>query len=128
MPSATRNILLTKRTIEYLVPGDAKIKDGRSLNVSKQDIADILECAEGMVSVYLSLPRYNVHQRRQPDPEQLVTKDMHEDMIAGVYTSQERMMEDTNGRLDVIYYPIGSIIGWKILGTEWMKSIMLWRS
>ena len=96
--------------------------------MSKQDIADIIECAEGMVSVYLSLPRYNVQQRRQPDPKQLVTKDMHEDMIAGVYTSQERMMEDTNGRLDVIYYPIVSIIGWKILETEWMKSIMLWRS
>ncbi|KAF2602087.1 hypothetical protein F2Q70_00027140 [Brassica cretica] len=94
--------------------GDAKNKDGRSLNVSKQDIADILECDEGMVSVYLSLPRYNVRQRRQPDQKQLVTKDMVEDMIAGVYTSQKRMMEDTNGRQDGIYYPIDSSIGWKI--------------
>ncbi|KAF2532679.1 hypothetical protein F2Q70_00029647 [Brassica cretica] len=54
--------------------GDANTKDGRSLNVSRHDIADILECAERMGSVYLSLPRYNVRQSRQPDPQQLVTK------------------------------------------------------
>ena len=54
--------------------GDAKTKDGRSLNVSRHDIADILECAERTGSVYLSLPRYNVRHRRQPDPQQLVTK------------------------------------------------------
>ncbi|KAL0802660.1 hypothetical protein Bca101_057836 [Brassica carinata] len=84
-----------------------------TLNVSKQDIADILECAYKMGSSYLSLPQYNGQfKMRKPDSRHLVTNRMLEEVIAGVYTSQERMMDDNNERLDGIYYPLDGSIGW----------------
>ncbi|KAF2587763.1 hypothetical protein F2Q70_00038935 [Brassica cretica] len=37
---------------------------------------------------------------------------MLEEMIAGVYTSQEVNMDDFNRRLDEIYYPLDIQISW----------------
>ena len=48
----------------------------------------------------------------KPIPPQLATKEMLEEMIAEVYTTQEDMMDDIYRRLDEIYYPIDSRIGW----------------
>lgn len=60
-------------------------KDGKIIHISKQDMADILEMADDMVRVYLSLPYYDgLLKMNKPIPPQLATKDMLEDMIVGV--------------------------------------------
>lgn len=59
--------------------------------------------SDEMGSVDLSLPQYERRlQMRRPIPPQLATMEMLEDMIAGVYTSQEVMMDGINMRLDEI--------------------------
>ena len=76
-------------------------------------MADFLAMADEIGSVYLSLPQYRGRLKMsKPIPPQLATKEMLEEMIAEVYTTHEVMMDDIYRRLDEIYYPIDSRIGW----------------
>ncbi|WZY72351.1 hypothetical protein YC2023_004591 [Brassica napus] len=76
-------------------------------------MSDFLAKADEIGSVYLSLPQFEGGLKMsKPIPPQLATKEMLEEMIAEVYTTQEDMMDDIYRRLDEIYYPIDSRIGW----------------
>ncbi|KAF3497096.1 hypothetical protein DY000_02053318 [Brassica cretica] len=96
-------------------------------------MADFFAMADEIGSVYLSLPQYRGRLKMsKPIPPQLATKEMLEEMIAEVYTTHEVMMDDIYRRLDEIYYPIDSRIGWihkfvENIKERLTKSVILWR-
>lgn len=75
------------------------------------------DCVRGH---YLSLPQYErcfqmprVHHDPPYEAEHATyMKDQVEEMVAEVYTAQERMFDDFCRKLDATYYPLNNNIGW----------------
>lgn len=94
--------------------GNAQSMDGRIINVSKEDIKEILEMAYKSGGNYLSLPQYEgclqmpeLHLTTHSQPVDDV-----KELIRGVFKAQEKMPDELYQKIDGIYYPLTNSVAW----------------
>ena len=83
--------------------GNARAMDGRLLQVSKEDITDILAIANGQGNLFT--------QATPPDPDPYSRAEMDE-KLNDIYTIQYDSMNDFKCKLDSVYHPLNDKITW----------------
>ena len=90
--------------------GYARAPDGRIIHVSREDIRDILERATIYVDASICLPEHAQKFTRILPRLRSYSRADIDDMVHVIYRAQEMSLDDTNKRLDDVYYPLNDII------------------
>ncbi|KAF3555552.1 hypothetical protein F2Q69_00012520 [Brassica cretica] len=122
--------------------GFAKAIDGRTLHVSREDIADILQIANGAdnlfmhqcsnrehkttkefydTAAYICLPEHASQFTQTKLAPEIYTKDEINEMFYGVCGEHDRNKEAFRMKLDGVYYPLNDSICWLTTCREEMK-------
>ncbi|KAF3550505.1 hypothetical protein DY000_02004289 [Brassica cretica] len=125
-----------------LDPDDyAKEIDGRTLHVSREDIADILQTANGANNIsvhnkeirrllerasrekpaYICLPEHASSFTQTKLVPEIYTKEVINEMFYGVCGEHERNKEAFQMKFDGVYYPLNDSISWLTTFMEEMK-------
>lgn len=100
--------------------GNTYGKDGRIINVSKEDIQTILEMENILGGCYLSLPQYEgsfqmprVHPTPDFPPGHATYNIDHvKELIIDVSTAYDRMIDEFYKNVDAIYFSLNNSIAW----------------
>ncbi|KAF3554333.1 hypothetical protein F2Q69_00012636 [Brassica cretica] len=101
--------------------GCTRDMDGHIINVSKEEIRNIMERASRDEPSYICLPEHvNLFTQTKLVPE-IYTKDEINEMFYGVCGEQEKNKEAFQMKLDGVYYPLNDSISWLTTCMEEMK-------
>ncbi|KAF2569731.1 hypothetical protein F2Q68_00025597 [Brassica cretica] len=101
--------------------GCARDMDGHIINVSKEEIINLMERASRDEQSYICLPEHASSFTQTKLLPEIYTKDEINEMFYGVCGAQEKYESDFQMKLDGVYHPLNDSIGWLITCMEEMR-------